>query len=87
MKLTTGAVIKDAGSTERNKTGGWRALRPVWDSKKCNQCMLCWEFCPDTCIPAMDGKRLETDLDYCKGCGICANVCPVKCITMVKEEK
>ncbi len=87
LKFNVGAAITDVGSTEKNKTGGWRAFGPVWDKNKCTQCMLCWQYCPDTSIPEKDGKRLETDLDYCKGCGICANVCPVKCIKMIKEEK
>lgn len=85
--LPLGAVIEEPGSTARNKTGGWRTSRPVWDKSKCIQCMICWQFCPDTAIPEKDGKRSETDLNYCKGCGICSQVCPVKCITMVKEEK
>ncbi|MFH1849663.1 MAG: pyruvate synthase subunit PorD [archaeon] len=87
MKLTTGAVIDEPGSTIKNKTGGWRTLRPEWDEKKCTQCMICWQFCPDACIPDKGGKRSETDLDFCKGCGICEDVCPVKAIKMVKEEK
>ena len=32
--LDIGAVIKNPGNTDENKTGGWRALRPVWDEKK-----------------------------------------------------
>jgi len=87
MKFTIGAVIEDPGSTENTKTGGWRTMKPVWDKKKCIQCMLCWQFCPDMSIPEKNCKRGETDLDFCKGCGICAQVCPVKCIQMVKEEK
>ena len=86
-KFHIGAVIDKPGSSVATKTGGWRTLKPVWDNKKCTQCMICWQFCPDLSIPAKAGKRLETDFDYCKGCGICAQVCPVKCIEMVKQEK
>ena len=86
-KLTVGAVITDAGNTEKTKTGGWRSFRPQWDPKKCTQCMICWQFCPENAIPEKKGKRIETDFDYCKGCGICAKECPFKAITMVKEEK
>ncbi|MDP2749329.1 MAG: 4Fe-4S binding protein [Nanoarchaeota archaeon] len=87
IKLTIGAVIDQPGSSTATKTGSWRSVRPVWDQKKCTQCMICWQFCPDISIPEKDKKRLETDFDYCKGCGICAQVCPFAAITMVKEEK
>lgn len=87
MKHNTGAVITEPGSTEKNKTGGWRTFRPVWDREKCKQCMICWQFCPDNAIPQKNGKRTETDLNYCKGCGICAKNCPFKAIKMIKEEK
>jgi len=87
MKITTGAVITEPGSAVKNKTGGWRSFKPVWNKKKCTQCGLCWVYCPDNSIPQSGGKRLETDLDYCKGCLICVQVCPVKAITAEKEEK
>jgi pyruvate ferredoxin oxidoreductase delta subunit len=87
QEFTLGAVIDEPGSTAKNKTGGWRSFRPVWDKDRCSQCMLCWIHCPDNAIPEKDGKRQETDFDYCKGCGICEKVCPVKCIKMAKEEK
>lgn len=86
-KLDIGAVITNPGNSKENKTGGWRALRPVWDPEKCKQCMICWSFCPDMTIPQKDGKRLETDFDFCKGCGICKQACPFGAITMEKEEK
>ncbi len=86
-KPDIGAVITNPGNSVENKTGGWRAMRPVWDPKKCKQCMICWSFCPDMAIPQKDGKRLETDFDFCKGCGICKQVCPFAAITMEKEEK
>lgn len=85
--LDLGAVVLRPGSSAENHTGGWRALKPVWDKKKCTQCMICWMYCPDMAIPQKDGKRAETDFDYCKGCGICKSVCPFAAITMVKEEK
>ena len=86
-RLSLGAVIHDPGSTTENKTGGWRALRPVWIKDKCTHCMLCWMYCPDSSIPQKDGKRLEFDYDFCKGCGICAKECPFQAIEMKKEEK
>lgn len=85
--LSIGAAITEPGSSIKNKTGSWRTMCPVWDKKKCTQCMRCWMFCPDNAIPQKNKKRTETNLGYCKGCGICAEVCPVKAIKMVNEEK
>ena len=45
----------------------------------CTDCILCWLFCPDSCIlvDAENEKMAGFDLDFCKGCGICAAECPV----------
>ena len=82
-KTTGGAVIDEPGSTRRNETGSWRALRPVIDKKKCRKCGICWQFCPDAAI----SKDIRIDYRFCKGCGICAAVCPFGAIKMVKEKK
>jgi pyruvate ferredoxin oxidoreductase delta subunit len=87
IKINFAAIIDEPGNSIKNKTGGWRSIRPVWHKEKCIQCMKCWEFCPDIAIPQKKGKRTETDFNFCKGCGICAQVCPVKCIEMVPEQK
>jgi len=87
-KTNTGGILKGGTSTD-NKTGSWRDFRPVWNSKKCIQCMMCYNACPENSITSKKNKgqieRGETNYDYCKGCGICAEVCPVKCIKMEKE--
>ncbi len=86
--LPIGGILP-GGTSENNKTGSWKYLKPVWDKKRCIQCMMCFNSCPENCIIAkkIKGKiqRTETDLEMCKGCGICASICPVKCITMEKE--
>jgi pyruvate ferredoxin oxidoreductase delta subunit len=87
MKFNVGAVITEPGSTIKNKTAGWRAMKPVVDEKKCIKCGICWMFCPDSCIKIDKKKGAVIDYNFCKGDGICANVCPVKAIRMVKEEK
>jgi pyruvate ferredoxin oxidoreductase delta subunit len=65
-------------------TGEWRVFRPVKEDEKCNDCLLCWVYCPEACIAK---STLEIDYQYCKGCGICAVECPTAAITMVKEVK
>ena len=86
-EVTTGGVLRSDGSSARNKTGGWRAMRPVTDRNVCVACGLCWAICPEGCIHKGGDGKFSADLDYCKGCGICAAECPVKAIGMVKEEK
>lgn len=86
-EIPDGGLILDAGNSINYKTGDWRTFRPIRDDKKCTNCMLCWLYCPDSCIKANDGKIGNTDYDFCKGCGVCAKVCPVKCITMKPEEE
>lgn len=78
-----GAVITEPGSSIKNKTGGWRTMRPVKDKSKCTRCGICWQFCPEAAI----NEKIDIDLKYCKGCGICAKECVFKAIKMVKEEK
>lgn len=83
--LTPGAEIYEPATSKLVKTGEWRVLTPFFDNTRCKQCMLCVPYCPDASIPVVDGKRLDTDLDYCKGCGICAKVCHFGAISMEKE--
>ena len=86
-EIPIGGMIIEKGSSLKYKTGSWRSFKPVWDIKKCTQCMRCVVYCPDNCIPIKNNKRLETDLEYCKGCLICVEVCPVKAISAKKESE
>jgi len=87
MKLNIGAVITEPGSSVKNKTAGWRSMRPVIEKEKCIKCGRCWLFCPDAAIVMDKEGKSTVNYDYCKGCGICAQTCPVKCIIMEKEKK
>lgn len=80
-----GGVIPTPGSSVEYKTGGWRSHRPDLDRQKCNNCMLCWLYCPDSSILTEDAKLTDFDWDHCKGCGICSQVCPIGAINMVEE--
>ena len=88
-ELPCGAIIEDTQAVLDNKTGDWRAVRPIWDEEKCISCLACWIYCPEASIIVEDGKMTGIDYDYCKGCGICAQVCPSKvhAIDMEKERK
>jgi pyruvate ferredoxin oxidoreductase delta subunit len=86
-EIPPGGLITTAGSSRLNKTGSWRAFRPVKDEKKCIHCFFCYVYCPENAIKS-DGEKVGGfDLDFCKGCGICAKACPVKCIKMEEEAK
>ena len=86
-ELETGVVILEPGNSIAYKSGTWRAFRPIIDMGKCTHCMICWVYCPDSCIMVKDSKLVGIDYEYCKGCGICARECPKKVITMVEEVK
>ena len=85
QNITPGGMICKSGNSEEFITGDWRVVRPNWIIEICTQCMLCFPVCPDSSIPAENGKRLEYDYDHCKGCGICAAVCPFDAIEMINE--
>ena len=85
--------IIEPGNSEKYKTGGWRAERPIHSTEKClwiknGTCGRCWIFCPDMAVilTEKDGKySYAYNYDYCKGCGICARECPTQSIHMEKE--
>jgi len=85
QELEIGLIMTGPGSSMQYKTGDWKSQRPVLDKSKCNNCGLCYIFCPEGCIEPKPGDYYEADLSYCKGCGICDVECPKKAITMVEE--
>lgn len=80
-----GAVIPEAGTSDRYVTGGWRSIRPVLDKDACINCFFCFIYCPDSAVMVAEEKVAGFDLQHCKGCGICAQECPKSAITMVNE--
>jgi glutamate synthase (NADPH/NADH) small chain len=54
---------------------------------KCNECGICWLYCPEGCLRLNEEGFFEPNYDYCKGCGICAVVCPLGAIKMEVEIK
>ena len=74
--VAKGAVVKEPGSTRKNKTGSWRTFKPVADKDKCISCGACAAECPVGCISQGDTTYV-IDKNSCIGCGTCAGVCPV----------
>ncbi|WP_427337675.1 4Fe-4S binding protein [Caloranaerobacter sp. DY30410] len=85
-EITPGGIIYEAGNAQNYKTGEWRSMKPIWNSEKCKQCLLCFPVCPDSSILVEDGKLVGIDYDHCKGCGVCVEVCPFNVFDFVKEE-
>ncbi|MDO4182564.1 MAG: 4Fe-4S binding protein [Coriobacteriia bacterium] len=77
----------EAGSSARYVTGGWRAMRPVWNEGACKNCMLCWIACPDVSILVEDGRMTGIDYDHCKGCGICIHECAFGALELIREDQ
>lgn len=84
-ELPIGGLITEGGNAVEYETGSWRTFKPVLNQELCNNCLLCWIFCPDTSVLVQDEKMIGFDYDHCKGCGICAAECPKKAITMVLD--
>lgn len=79
-----GTVAAPVTENDKMVTGNWRMVRPVLDKERCTNCLICWIYCPDSCINA-GGEVISFNYKYCKGCGICRAVCPINAITEVPE--
>lgn len=73
-------------TSEVQRTGLWRTMRPVIDYQRCNRCWwVCSTFCPDGAIRVDEEKYPRIDYDHCKGCLICVAQCPPHAISAVTE--
>lgn len=59
------------------------AREPKVRAEKCDQCLACWIFCPDSAV-SVTGSAVEVDMRFCKGCGICATECSTGAIQMAE---
>ncbi len=82
VRRAANTLTYDPGWSCDNCTGSWRTTRPVLNAELCNECGLCWLFCPDGCF---DRETFAINYVYCKGCGICAVECPRNAIEMERE--
>ncbi len=51
------------------------ALKPVWDSSKCDACGKCAAACNYNAIAVVKDKVLIFN-ELCHSCGVCSFVCP-----------
>ena len=85
-QIPLGAMTYEGGTAVGHNTGDWRVQRPIWDTEKCKQCLICWIHCPDSSIKAEDQKMCGIDYEHCKGCGVCVQVCPFNALSMMSEK-
>lgn len=64
----------------------WGQVAQV-EEKKCQQCGLCAQHCPENAILAPKGKLPIIYEDLCSGCRACRLVCPHEAISMKKVKR
>ena len=84
--ISTPSVFSVGNIIER-QTGKWRTFKPVIDYDKCNNCWICFVWCPDGVISLDDDESPHIDYDHCKGCLICYEECPVKAIAVIRSNE
>lgn len=71
-------VVKDAGNSEKYKTGTWVPQKLIFKKENCINCSLCWSVCPDNAIILDEnGNMIGIDTSHCKDCGLCVEACPM----------
>jgi len=78
-------MVGPAGNADAYYTGAWRAEKPLWDSEKCTNCMLCWINCADTAVLMSNQQVGGINYNHCKGCGVCPLECRSAALVMVPE--
>ena len=72
---------------DRNYVNGISTYRfgvPRLDAELCNDCSLCWIYCPEGAI-TRGPEGLIIDFEDCRGCGLCAHECPRQAFSMVED--
>jgi pyruvate ferredoxin oxidoreductase delta subunit len=84
-------IVAKPATSLKNKTGGWRTLRPKINYNKCTSAGICAKVCPEGAItmePDKNGRLIPIiNYDYCKGCGICVLECPEHAFTLELDKK
>ena len=62
QELEIGAIVINPGNAAEYKTGDWRSIRPVWDTKRCVRCGACYVFCPDAAVCETEEGYFEAEL-------------------------
>lgn len=75
------AAIIGTGNSRLNETGLWRLTTPRIDYSKCTKCIVCFVYCPDSCITLEPDLTPHIQYENCKGCMICATECPLHAIS------
>ena len=77
-EVPNGAVVRNAGNSEKYDTGNWSRQTCEWDAKTCIDCRLCWSVCPHAAVKIVNGKTAGIDTTKCTACGLCVAACPTK---------
>ncbi|MFH1546056.1 MAG: 2-oxoacid:acceptor oxidoreductase family protein [Patescibacteria group bacterium] len=77
-EISDGAVVSNAGNSEKYDTGNWSRQTCEWDAKTCIDCRLCWSVCPHGAVKIREGKTAGVDARKCTACGLCVAACPTK---------
>ena len=65
-EIPIGSIVPEAGSSMINNTGSWRMLRPVLNTEKCTNCLICWISVQTIVFPSTESKDLKQILHIAK---------------------
>ncbi|MBN1961774.1 MAG: 4Fe-4S binding protein [Deltaproteobacteria bacterium] len=71
-------------SINQSENKGVLKMTAVLDQKRCMNCGLCLDICPEQAISMSSNYTVVIDSRKCTGCGSCIDKCPNKAISLVK---